>query len=112
MLVESKTAYRIIVGNNPVNFTDPLGLWICDTICTLIPVPIWAAPICDLICPTELPEPVVCPLLTSAISGDSKLCYYECAGTEWDHIGIITISKCDECPPFAAFDPSNYGNPF
>jgi RHS repeat-associated protein len=93
------------VGNNPINYTDPTGLRICNTICTLIPVPWWAAPICNLICPTELPEPILCILLTSAISGDSKICYYDCevsAGVY--HIGTLTIDKCNNCPYYAPFD--------
>ncbi len=95
----------VYVGNNPVNFVDPYGLWICDAICTLIPLPKKFIPIC-ILCPDETSlDPNECILYDVSIVGDYNFCYYRCAdnsgryGGDWDveQIELIIKDKCEEC---------------
>jgi RHS repeat-associated protein len=85
------------VGNNPVNKADPYGLGFCETICDLVPLPLWAAPLCDLLCPSETSlDPGECILTSTSTSGDYKFCYYGCEDGRWR---LILIDKCSECAP-------------
>ncbi|MBI5674455.1 MAG: RHS repeat protein [Nitrospirae bacterium] len=80
------------VGNDPVRFKDPTGEWLCDAICDLIPLPLYLAPICNLVCPDETSlDPNECVLINSS---DDK-CEYECYGglRYWTAKG-----ECQKCP--------------
>jgi RHS repeat-associated protein len=87
-------------GNNPIRFTDLTGQGFCDSVCTLVPVPFWAAPLCDLLCGgTELSD-VGCALESTTLTGETKRCCYRC----WDEKGnqnsltCFNVDKCNKCP--------------